>query len=54
MDLEEVFGQIYKLYEEFSKKYGKKLQIQIEPGKYFVSDTTFLLTTVTAIKKTEF
>ncbi len=36
--------------EELEKKLGKKIELRIEPGKFLVTNTTVLLTTITTIK----
>ena len=38
--------------QEFSKKYGRELQVMFEPGKYLVSESGFLFVRTNVIKQT--
>jgi len=40
-------------FEKFCKKYGKALRLIIEPGRYLVAESGFLLATVTVVKEGE-
>jgi diaminopimelate decarboxylase len=52
-DLEEFGTIISKRFNEFSKEYGKELEIVFEPGKFLVSESGYFLTSVNLIKKTD-
>lgn len=46
------FGkEVKKLISNFNRKYGKKIQISFEPGRYLVAEAGSLLVKVTDIKK---
>ena len=43
-------AQITELFEDFCRKYGKKLAMKFEPGKYIVAEAGVMLTTVNTLK----
>lgn len=50
LDLKLLGGEITKRMNNFCKKYGKELDLILEPGRFLVAQSGFLLTTVTEIK----
>lgn len=50
LDLEELGGQLDKIIYDWTKKYGKEIEFQIEPGRYIPAECCVLLGTVHAIK----
>ncbi len=49
-----VFGdEISEEFQKFCKDYGKELKLVIEPGRYLVAESGFLLATVTSVKEGE-
>ncbi len=53
MDLEEFGKKISERFENFCKEYGKELVMEIEPGRYIVCESGFLLAKVNTIKTTD-
>jgi diaminopimelate decarboxylase len=51
-DIEELGSQLGKLVAEFNQKFGKDLEIRVEPGKFLVSEAGYLITTATVVKET--
>ncbi len=51
-DIKELGKKMTKVFKEFCKKYGRKLQIWFEPGKFLVSEAGFLLAKVNVVKIT--
>jgi len=51
-DIKELSKKMTKAFKEFCKKYGRKLQIWFEPGKFLVSEAGFLLAKVNVVKIT--
>lgn len=48
------FGQtIYSIFDEFCTRYGKKLKLFFEPGKYLVAQSGLLLAEVNTLKENE-
>ncbi|MCC5813589.1 MAG: diaminopimelate decarboxylase, partial [Leptospira sp.] len=45
-DLQIIGEPVKKLFEEFAEKHGRKLQLEIEPGTYYVANTGAIITTV--------
>lgn len=45
--------EITEKFEKFCHEYGKKLKLVIEPGRYLVAESGFLLATVIAVKDGE-
>ncbi|MFW6138314.1 MAG: diaminopimelate decarboxylase [Spirochaetota bacterium] len=43
--------EITRKFEKFCGRYGKKLRLVIEPGRYLVAESGFLLALVTAVKE---
>ena len=41
-----------KAFKEFCQRYGRQLELWIEPGKYLVSDCGYLMATATVVKVT--
>jgi len=49
----EAFGQsLSKRFKQFTKEYGRKLQLMFEPGKFLVSESGFFLVKVNVVKQT--
>lgn len=48
----ELFTKVREFRDEFEKKLGREIGISVEPGRYIVADSSVLLCTVTASKKT--
>ena len=51
-DIEELGRQLGKSVSGFNEKFGKKLEIRVEPGKFLVSEAGYLITTATVVKET--
>lgn len=44
-------GEITRLFSAFCEKYGKELEMRLEPGKYVVAEAGFLVMEVNTIKR---
>jgi len=51
LDVIELGKKVCERFSEFCQKYGKKLTLMIEPGRYLVAEAGYLLTRVNTIKK---
>lgn len=51
-DVEALGTAISRRFQEFCTAYGRELELWFEPGKFLVSDSGWLLTTVTVLKQT--
>ena len=51
-DIEYLGERLGARFNEFEKKYGKKLTLMFEPGKYMVSEAGYFLASVNVIKQT--
>jgi diaminopimelate decarboxylase len=51
-DVDELGGKLTKAFNEFCERYGRKLELRIEPGKYIVSESGTLLVQVNVVKTT--
>lgn len=51
LDLKEAGEKLSALLESWTDKYGKKLMIKMEPGRYIVAESCVLLGTVHAVKQ---
>jgi len=51
LDLIELGKKFCERFSEFCRKYGKRLTLIIEPGRYLVAEAGYLLTRVNTIKK---
>ncbi|MGF1485118.1 MAG: diaminopimelate decarboxylase [Opitutales bacterium] len=51
-DLQEIGAPVKQLFEDFAKETGRRLHLEIEPGKYLVANAGCLLTTVQDIVST--
>jgi diaminopimelate decarboxylase len=51
LDLAELGARVSELLESWTKRYGKRVVAQIEPGRYTVAESGLLLLTVYAIKE---
>lgn len=51
-DIEELGRQLGKSVSGFNEKFGKKLEIRVEPGKFLVSEAGYLITSATVVKET--
>lgn len=51
-DVEALGEKLTKRFKAFCSEYGRELKLWFEPGKFFVSESGTLLTTVTTIKQT--
>ncbi|MBW2976324.1 diaminopimelate decarboxylase [Candidatus Woesearchaeota archaeon] len=52
IDVNELGNKISKRFNDFCSEYGKKLILAIEPGRYLVAESGFLLATANNIKET--
>jgi diaminopimelate decarboxylase len=50
INIELLGGKITDEFERFCKEYGKRVVLVIEPGRYLVAESGFLLATVIAVK----
>ena len=53
IDIEKLGTLIAEEFSAFCGSYGKKLKLLIEPGRYIVAESGYLLATVTAVKQGE-
>ncbi len=53
IDIDELGIKITDEFENFCKSYGKELKLELEPGRYLVAESGYLLATVTSVKKGE-
>ena len=53
IDIQVLGNRITAEFESFCTKYGRDLKLVLEPGRYFVAESGFLLATVTSVKKGE-
>jgi diaminopimelate decarboxylase len=51
LDLKSLGNQVSKRVEGFAQKYGRKLEMSFEPGRYLVAESGTLLVTVVDIKR---
>lgn len=51
VNLAELAGRLAPAYSDFSRIYGRKLELWFEPGRFLVSEAGLLLTRVTGLKK---
>jgi diaminopimelate decarboxylase len=51
-DVNDLGGKLTKAFNEFCERYGRKLELRIEPGKYIVSESGTLLVQVNVVKET--
>ncbi len=51
LDIESLGQQLDTVLYQFAKEYGKKIQFQIEPGRYIPCECGILVGTVTALKE---
>jgi len=51
-DIEELGQNLSKLFNEFTKEYGKELTLIFEPGKYLVSEAGFFVAKTNVVKQT--
>lgn len=51
-DIEKLGKEIGKKFNEFSKEYGRELELWFEPGKYLVSESGLFLVKVNVVKTT--
>jgi diaminopimelate decarboxylase len=51
-DIDLLGKSLVKKFNDFCMRYGKKLKLYLEPGKYLVSEAGYFLTTVTVVKPT--
>lgn len=49
-DIVEVGRKVGEAFQEFCKKYGRQLELWIEPGKYLVSESGYLLVKTNVVK----
>lgn len=52
LDIKEFGSKVAELFEEFCRDYGRELTLAIEPGRYPVAESGYLLTVVNNIKET--
>jgi diaminopimelate decarboxylase len=51
-NVQELGEKLTKAFNKFCNAYGKKLELWIEPGKYLVSESGFLVTQANVVKET--
>lgn len=51
-DISQLGRDLSKLFNEFTKKYGKDLTLYFEPGKYLVSESGFFVARTNVVKQT--
>lgn len=51
-NVEELGGRLTKAFNEFCVRYGRRLELWLEPGKFLVSEAGTLLTKVNVVKPT--
>ncbi|MEB2783280.1 diaminopimelate decarboxylase [Algoriphagus persicinus] len=51
-DIAEVGTKVSAAFNQFCEKYGKKLELWLEPGKFLVSESGYLVVESTVVKKT--
>ncbi len=51
-DVEQLGKKLSARFSSFCSEYGRELELWFEPGKFLVSESGYLLTTVTVIKQT--
>jgi len=52
MDLTRLGAAAVELMQDFCQRYGRELELHLEPGRYLVAEAGSLLCTVTAVKRT--
>lgn len=53
LNIEELGKRITNRFQRFCSEYGKEVQLMIEPGRFFVAESGFLLATVQSVKQEE-
>jgi diaminopimelate decarboxylase len=51
-DVMEVGKKVGEAFQQFCKKYGRQLELWLEPGKFLVSEAGYLLVKTTVVKET--
>ena len=51
-NIEELGSKVTAIFQEFSKEYGRELEIEFEPGKFLVSEAGYFLCKVNVVKQT--
>lgn len=51
LDVEVLGSELTKLFEDFSERYGRRVRLVLEPGRYLVGNAGVLLTKVVDIKE---
>lgn len=51
-DIFEVGGKVTAAFQEFCKKYGRDLELWLEPGKFLVSESGYLIVKTNVVKRT--
>ena len=51
-DIDAIGSKISKSFNDFCDKYGKKLELWFEPGKFIVSEAGVFLVKVNVVKQT--
>ncbi len=51
-DIEELGEKLTIRFKKFCKKYGKKIALAFEPGKFLVSEAGYFITSVNSVKQT--
>ncbi|QYH40669.1 diaminopimelate decarboxylase [Algoriphagus sp. NBT04N3] len=51
-DIQEVGEKVSEAFQQFCEKYGKQLELWLEPGKFLVSESGYLLVKTNVVKKT--
>lgn len=54
LNLREAYEKVSEEYLKFRELYGRDVEIRVEPGRYLVAESGFLLTKVTAVKKNQY
>lgn len=50
LDLTAAYNAIATEYEQFKSKFGRDVEIRVEPGRFLIAESSYLLAKVTAIK----
>lgn len=51
-DVQQVGAVVTAAFQDFCKKYGRQLELWLEPGKFLVSEAGYLIVKVTVVKET--
>jgi diaminopimelate decarboxylase len=51
-DMDQVGAQVTKAFQEFCATYGRQLELWLEPGKFLVSESGYLIVSANVVKET--